>query len=153
MAERKNPLSPGRRRTIGQLLGGWLFLVFGSLGYAIVRFLVPPSVAVEETAFDAGPIRSIPSLNDGVKLLKINKKGVFVYRTESGEVKALSGMCTHLGCLVEYHGDARQFKCNCHGSVFDISGRNLSGPAPAPLPAFRTEVKGDEVTIFQTKTL
>ncbi len=41
------------------------------------------------------------------------------------------GLCTHLGCVPNKTADG--WLCPCHGSVYDNSGRILSGPAPRNL--------------------
>jgi cytochrome b6-f complex iron-sulfur subunit len=56
---------------------------------------------------------------------------LFVHRDHEG-VKALSAVCTHLGCMVEKSGDG--FQCPCHGSRFNETGQVLSGAAPRNLP-------------------
>jgi ubiquinol-cytochrome c reductase iron-sulfur subunit len=57
-------------------------------------------------------------------------------RVKKPEWLVVSGVCTHLGCVplkeepgVDYGG----WKCPCHGSVYDTSGRIRQGPAPANL--------------------
>lgn len=57
---------------------------------------------------------------------------VFVMRLSSG-FRALSSVCTHLGCITRYQADTRQIACPCHGSRFNLDGEVLSGPAPKPL--------------------
>jgi cytochrome b6-f complex iron-sulfur subunit len=44
--------------------------------------------------------------------------------------------CTHLECLCEWDGDAREFVCPCHGSRFGEDGRHVEGPAPRGLDRF-----------------
>ncbi|MCD6298844.1 MAG: Rieske 2Fe-2S domain-containing protein, partial [Deltaproteobacteria bacterium] len=46
---------------------------------------------------------------------------------------ALSARCTHLGCSLNYDPVSQKFRCPCHGSVFDVSGKWLSGPAKKDL--------------------
>ncbi len=123
--------------------------MFAPLAYGILRYLIPPLSPEEGSGISIGSLASIPLVQNGVKLLRINKKGVFIYKDDSGQLTAFSAMCTHLGCLVEYHPEAHQFKCNCHGSVFDITGKNIAGPAPRPLPPYRVVVRGDDVIIYQ----
>ncbi len=63
-----------------------------------------------------------------------------------GKIKALSAVCTHLGCIVKWiPGEAILF-CPCHAAKFDTSGRVLAGPPPAPLPVYL--VKEEENKIF-----
>jgi Rieske Fe-S protein len=64
---------------------------------------------------------------------------VFLDREGEG-YRALSAACTHLGCGVSWDGAARQFKCPCHGGVFDRDGRVLSGPPPRPLDRLSARV-------------
>ncbi|MEN8202519.1 MAG: Rieske 2Fe-2S domain-containing protein [Bacteroidota bacterium] len=59
---------------------------------------------------------------------------LFVYRDHEG-VKAVSAVCTHLGCILEK--SAEGFECPCHGSCFNDQGEVLSGPAPRDLAWYR----------------
>jgi len=67
-------------------------------------------------------------------------EGVFVLRAEN-QLKALSAVCTHLGCTVDK--TAEGFRCPCHGSVFGPDGGNRAGPAPRPLPWRPLALAGD----------
>lgn len=60
---------------------------------------------------------------------------------------ALSMVCTHLGCLVEWSPSRRQMVCPCHRSAFDLGGNVLQGPAPRPLRAFDVSIQGDRVLV------
>lgn len=69
---------------------------------------------------------------------------VFVQRIKAGQTAAsfhvLSALCTHKGCAVAWNAGAKQFQCPCHGGKFDVSGRVLGGPPPAPLPPLPVKV-------------
>lgn len=41
--------------------------------------------------------------------------------------------CTHLGCVPMESRSGDGWSCPCHGSLFDVSGRVLRGPAPTNL--------------------
>jgi Rieske Fe-S protein len=49
-----------------------------------------------------------------------------------GALRAVSGICTHLGCRLKPDGDG--LRCLCHDSRFDAAGRVMAGLAPRPLP-------------------
>jgi len=65
----------------------------------------------------------------------------------SGRLHALSLVCTHLGCLVEWSPKRRQLVCPCHRAAFDLGGNVLEGPAPRPLRAFDVSVQGERVLV------
>jgi len=57
---------------------------------------------------------------------------VFVDR-DGQNYRALSATCTHLGCRVHWDETATQYRCPCHGGVYDRDGRVVSGPPPRGL--------------------
>ena len=68
---------------------------------------------------------------------------LFVVRNEQGHFYALSAVCTHLRCLVNWRSVSASrdqegvISCPCHGSVYSKTGNVISGPAPRPLDRFR----------------
>jgi glycine/D-amino acid oxidase-like deaminating enzyme/nitrite reductase/ring-hydroxylating ferredoxin subunit len=68
-------------------------------------------------------------------VLTLGGERVAVYRNPAGVLHALSPVCTHLGCLVNWNGAEKSWDCPCHGSRFDPTGAVLNGPALAPLEA------------------
>jgi cytochrome b6-f complex iron-sulfur subunit len=60
---------------------------------------------------------------------------------------ALTSVCTHSNCSTNWAFSNNRFTCNCHGSVFDPSGRVLNGPATAPLQQFNTNLTGLVLTV------
>jgi Rieske Fe-S protein len=56
----------------------------------------------------------------------------FLTRTDSPDgpkVTALSSVCPHLGCAVDFNGPAGEFECPCHASAFAKDGVKLFGPS------------------------
>lgn len=55
------------------------------------------------------------------------------------------GVCTHLGCVPGIKPDG--WLCSCHGSVYDTSGRIVSGPAPKNLEVPPYQLMNDNTVI------
>jgi glycine/D-amino acid oxidase-like deaminating enzyme/nitrite reductase/ring-hydroxylating ferredoxin subunit len=63
------------------------------------------------------------------RVVEVGGEKLAVHREASGEVHAVSAVCTHLGCIVEWNGSDETWDCPCHGSRFDHAGAVLQGPA------------------------
>ena len=74
----------------------------------------------------------------------LNDYKLFIYR-DHGSMKAVSAVCTHLGCTIKR--TAEGFECPCHGSCYSEQGRVLSGPAPRDLYWFSMEKRSDDSII------
>ena len=104
--------------------------------------IVPP-LKMEE--FLAGKTSLIPK--GSAKLLVLpNKMRVMIVDTERG-FRGFSPVCTHLGCIVQWHDDKKQFICPCHKGTYDESGQIVSGPQPRQLDEFKVAVKGDDIFV------
>ena len=69
------------------------------------------------------------------KIVRVKGEKVAVYRTQSGEIQALSPVCSHMGCHVHWNNAERTWDCPCHGSRFETDGTIINGPALKPLAA------------------
>ena len=67
-----------------------------------------------------------------------------------GKVGVLSAICTHKGCDVAWDGVDKQYKCPCHGSVYDAQGFNIGGPAPKPLNVIPARVIDGHLVVYTT---
>ena len=63
------------------------------------------------------------------KILDTEQGTVAVYKAEDGKLTALSPLCTHMGCMVQWNPAERSWDCPCHGSRFATDGAVLHGPA------------------------
>jgi nitrite reductase/ring-hydroxylating ferredoxin subunit len=46
---------------------------------------------------------------------------------DAGTVRALSSVCTHMGCTLHFRPDWQDLRCPCHGASFDLTGRLANG--------------------------
>jgi Rieske Fe-S protein len=108
--------------------------------------MVPPeNVEAQQNSVSVGKNAEYPP-NSG-KIFKFGSKPGIMIRSETGELKAFSASCTHLDCIVQYDPGSKQIICACHNGVYDLTGKNVSGPPPRPLEEFTVNVKGDDITV------
>lgn len=98
------------------------------------------------------PVASLADLPDGAirPFTAGAVQGFLIYR--NGQVRALSRVCTHMGCVLRVNRSEGVFACPCHGAEFDFQGHfhNPSeyGRSLPPLPSIRTRVTGETVEVF-----
>ena len=71
----------------------------------------------------------------------------WLMRDDAG-LYALSAVCTHLGCIVNFA--ETEFKCPCHGSRYDRSGLVTNGPATKPLRRVELTLSADGLVVLDT---
>jgi menaquinol-cytochrome c reductase iron-sulfur subunit len=89
----------------------------------------------------------VATIRDGYLETKA-QKAVWAVKQTDGQVTVFAPMCTHLGCGYHWDKDAQKFKCPCHGSVFDVAGHVVGGPAPRPLDALPTKVEKGRLLVM-----
>lgn len=140
----EQPETRMQRRSFLTLTLGWCSAVF-ALGASLAaagRFLVPNVLYEPSRRFKALKPDDYP---EGPTFLPNLR--VFLFR-KGNSFRAASAVCTHLGCTVNLAGSG--FHCPCHGSVFDQSGRVVSGPAPSPLAWFELTLSRDGRVVIDT---
>jgi nitrite reductase/ring-hydroxylating ferredoxin subunit len=65
----------------------------------------------------------------------VSEARLFVANTGS-HIYAISQKCPHLGCRVGFCDSSGRFECPCHGSVYDLGGEWIEGPAPRGMDRF-----------------
>lgn len=73
--------------------------------------------------------------------------GRFYVTQYQGGLRALYQKCPHLGCRVPFCETSKRFECPCHGSMYNIIGEYITGPAPRGLDRFPIEIQGDRVMV------
>ena len=72
---------------------------------------------------------------------------VWVVKNSANNVKVFSPICPHLGCRYTWHPQLNRFVCPCHGSVFNMEGKEVAGPAPRGLDTLPVEIKDDKLYV------
>jgi len=141
-----SPPELNRRNLLDVLLSGGILAFLGAVLYPVARYLTPPKVdEVVTNSVVAAKVAEVTP-NAG-KIFRFGSRPGILVRLPSGEWRAFSAVCTHLQCTVQYRPDLEQIWCPCHNGHFDLSGKNVSGPPPAPLDPYDVNVKGDEVVV------
>lgn len=90
------------------------------------------SMIINKLKIKSEDLKDFP--NDSAKVTKINGKLVGIYKDENSNFNAISPICTHLGCLLKFNDLDKTWDCPCHGSRFNIDGKNIYNPAFKKLP-------------------
>jgi cytochrome b6-f complex iron-sulfur subunit len=137
----KKPIS--RRRFIAY---AWIVagtIVVGELAGGVLAFLWPRRRRGEEAKiFIAGRVSDFKI----GEVVPFRKEKTFVVRLEGGFL-AISSVCTHLHCIVNWNELTKKFECPCHGAKFNEEGEVLEGPPPRPLDLHKLEVAAGNVVI------
>ena len=117
-----------------------------AIAYPVSQFLIPPASGEPATVMAAAGKAATLAPNSA-RIIRFGSRPAIVVRTPEGELRAFSAVCTHLDCTVQLKTDTSQLWCACHNGVYDLHGRNVSGPPPRPLEAYDVHERGDEIVV------
>jgi Rieske Fe-S protein len=142
----KSGSETSRRSLLKIFLGGGIAASLASFIYPVLRYLVPP--AETNLGVDSVVAATIHELKpNSSKIFRFGSRPGLLIRTASGEYQAMSATCTHLSCTVQYRKDDQQVWCACHNGMYDLNGRNISGPPPRPLEKFQVHIQGEDIHV------
>lgn len=124
-----------------------------ALGYPVYRYLASPmEMAASASAVTEITLKDAQKLPAGSALMfKFGPSPAMLIHHKDNTWVALTAVCTHLGCTVQYEPDADRIHCACHGGVYDPrTGANVSGPPPKPLKLFKVAVGDAGVEVSRT---
>lgn len=68
---------------------------------------------------------------------------------KGNQVTALSAVCTHMGCILNYSKFRDRFECPCHGATFEKDGQPTNYASPlSPLPSLQVRVEKGQVQAY-----
>jgi cytochrome b6-f complex iron-sulfur subunit len=124
-----------RRRLVWTAIGG--FLVTNLIMF--LRFFFPRTLFEPSSTFRIGaPSDFALGVDERFK----QARRIWVVRTPE-RMFVLYAKCTHLGCTPNWVETESKFKCPCHGSGYDVEGRNFEGPAPRPMDRAHVELDAE----------
>lgn len=114
------------------------------------------SSSLVPTTGDWQPVASRAALAAG-QATRFDGPGAVGFISEQrGTLLAVSGVCTHQGCLLQLDQTGRQLDCPCHRTAFALSGDVLFSQLstrPAPLPRLEVRDRNGKVEVFVPRPL
>ena len=118
---------PERRHFVEVFLGAGVIASLGSFLYPVLRYLIPPQTAELES--DLALAGKVGDLKPGTgKIFRFGSRPALLVLASDGTYHALSAVCTHLGCTVQYRSE----NCVPLNSVARLLGRARSSVGSVP---------------------
>ncbi|HSD52441.1 MAG TPA: Rieske 2Fe-2S domain-containing protein [Candidatus Methylomirabilis sp.] len=136
-----------RRGFVNILMGSGFGAMAVWMLYPVVRFLIPPKGGEPTIASVTLPWKPAEVKTNSGRIFKFGSQPGILVKTPSGELRAFAATCTHLNCTVQYREEKQDIWCACHNGIYDLNGKNVSGPPPRPLEGYKVNVKGDQVIV------
>lgn len=83
----------------------------------------------------------------GSLLVMLGGDTVMLIRQDDTTVVAVSAICTHQGCTVDYVAGSNTLQCPCHGARFGTDGHVIGGPTNRALRRYSATLAQNVVTI------
>jgi len=141
--------APSRREFLYYIWGASIALLLGQTSAGLIWFAFPRFKEGEFGGTFAFNPEELPGVGSAPTSVPAGR--FHVTRTTEG-LRALYGVCTHLGCLPKWVPTNNRFECPCHGSKFQLSGIWIEGPAPRNLDIFITRVTYADGSTAETPT-
>ena len=139
----EEPGEKNTRRSFLAAAGAAGLAYTAALAYPIYRYLASPAeMAMEAAAVTEVTLKEAQKLPAGsVLMFKFGPSPAMLIHHLDDKWVAMTAVCTHLGCTVQYEPQADRIHCACHGGVYNAyTGANVSGPPPKPLKLFKVAV-------------
>jgi Rieske Fe-S protein len=152
MASRRNLLKIGAISAVSFVITACTKAVSSSsapTSEAVVEDTQTPSVP-EQTQTQGGEvvIAQVSALvaGEGFNFKANDGTDAILFKTKDEKVYALSRICTHEGCSVEFDLAQNKLICPCHGATYEApDGNVISGPTQRSLKKLNVKIDGDNV--------
>jgi cytochrome b6-f complex iron-sulfur subunit len=96
------------------------------------------------------PVKAVADLPEGTPIAFRSGaiEGFLIRRGQ--DVRGLSAVCTHMGCILNYSKFRDQFECPCHGASFQTNGKptdQYDTPLPR-LPVLQVRIQRGQVEVY-----
>ena len=152
MASRRNLLKIGAISAVSFVITACTKSVSGSsepTSEPVVEDTQTPSTP-EQTQSQGGEvvIAQVSALvaGEGFNFTANDGTDAILFKTKDEKVYALSRICTHEGCSVDFDLAQNKLICPCHGATYEaLEGNVISGPTQRNLKKINVKIDGDNV--------
>ena len=86
------------------------------------------------------------SVGQSLEFTSVAGTSAILFRSSENKVYALSRICTHEGCSVDFDMNQNRLICPCHGANYEASdGSVISGPTTKSLAKIKVEIQGQDI--------
>lgn len=152
MSSRRNLLKIGVVSAVSFIITACTKAVSGSsapTSQPVVEDSQTPSTN-EQTSSQGGEvvIAQVSALvaGEGFNFTAQDGTDAILFKTKDEKVYALSRICTHEGCSVDFDAAQSKLICPCHGATYEAADGNvISGPTQRNLKKINIKIDGDNV--------
>ena len=127
----------------------WKYLGLVALIEAIVISFSLMRSKSTRAQMEARNLKTVGNLSDipPGTIMPFRSGRFYLIRLDDGGLMAVSMICSHLGCTVNWDAADKVFKCPCHASSFDKWGNVIKSPATKSLNYHRVLVRDEMVFV------
>src|SRR5256714_11432558 len=146
------PQRAARRSRRALLQTGAAGIAAGVAAVVGIEQLTEPAPKIARPLVENGnwkPVKALAELPEGTPIaFRSGAIEGFLIRN-GNQVAALSAVCTHMGCILNYSKFRDRFECPCHWATFEQDGHptNYSSPL-SPLPSLQVRVANGQVEVY-----
>ena len=159
MSNKKTENTVGRKGFMQIVIGGISGIIAAGFGIPGIAYIVSPALQEKvESWILLGSTNDVIIGEPTLFRTTVERKNgwvsdivdytVYILSDDGVNFKALSNVCTHLGCRVRWTEDEQVFYCPCHDAKFDKAGEVLSGPPPRPLDEVTIKIEEDKIYMY-----
>jgi cytochrome b6-f complex iron-sulfur subunit len=142
---------PSRRTVLLTGAAGLAAGVAAAVGFdRLTKREPPPTPQALVTNGAWRPVKAVTDLPDGTPVA-FRSGAIEGFLIRNGQdVKGLSAVCTHMGCILNYSKIRDQFECPCHGATFQTDGLptdQYETPLPR-LPSLNVRIERGQVEVY-----
>jgi Rieske Fe-S protein len=111
-----------------------------------ITYLIPPRKSIVKVG-GWQKVATREKLKKGILSTTYFGLPIFLLKRQN-DITAFSAICPHLGCIIKWDEEKKEFPCPCHDSSFTMEGKVTGGPArPYNLLEFRVKIEGEDISV------